>query len=99
MEQGGDGIEESSVRLGGGGSDSRWVDGSEVDSESLPPWSQFDADERGMGEEVGGLRRRLSKKPRRVDSFDVEAMDIADSPSHRSKVSLSFFLDLFYGMK
>ncbi|KAJ8619960.1 hypothetical protein MRB53_028489 [Persea americana] len=85
MEQGGDGIEGSSVRLGGGGSDSRWVDGSEVDSESLPPWSQFDEDERGMGEEVGGLRRRLSKKPRRVDSFDVEAMDIADSPSHRSK--------------
>ncbi|XXG79778.1 hypothetical protein AAC387_Pa09g0777 [Persea americana] len=85
MEQGGDGIEGSSVRLGGGGSDSRWVDGSEVDSESLPPWSQFDEDEQGMGEEVGGLRRRLSKKPRRVDSFDVEAMDIADSPSHRSK--------------
>lgn len=91
MEQGGDGIEESSVRLGCGGSDSRWVDGSEVDSESLPPWSQFDENERGMGEEAGGLRIRLSKKPRRVDSFDVEAMDIADSHSHRSKVSFSLF--------
>ena len=87
-----DGIEESSVRLtgssvngsGGGGSDSRWVDGSEVDSES-PPWSLLDESE--TREEQGSLRRRLVKKARRVDSFDVEAMEIAGDHGHHTKVS------------
>ncbi|KAK7843197.1 putative potassium transporter 12 [Quercus suber] len=84
-----DGIEESSVRLtgssvsgGGGGSDSRWVDGSEVDSES-PPWSLLDESE--TREEQGSLRRRLVKKARRVDSFDVEAMEIAGDHGHHTK--------------
>ncbi|XP_008793861.2 potassium transporter 23 [Phoenix dactylifera] len=70
-------------------SETRWVDGSEVDSES-PPWSlQEDESWGGVaafqlpGE--GSLRRRLAKKPRRVDSLDVEAMGIADSHKHRQK--------------
>ncbi|XP_024023932.1 putative potassium transporter 12 isoform X1 [Morus notabilis] len=86
--EGGDRIEESSsVRLLGGswsGSESRWVDGSEVDSES-PPWSQFD-DEKEEGKEgFGSLRRRLVKKPKRVDSFDVEALEISGARGHDSK--------------
>ena len=91
MEEHG-GIEESSVRLvgssvggrGGTGSESRWVDGSEVDSES-PPWSLLDENE--AREEYGSLRRRLVKKPRRVDSFDVDAMEIAGDHDHHAKVS------------
>ncbi|KAK6242047.1 hypothetical protein SCA6_007436 [Theobroma cacao] len=89
MEEG-DRIEESSsVRLtgrtysGGGVGESRWVDGSEVDSES-PPWSLLDENEGKEG--YGSLRRRLVKKPKRVDSFDVEAMEIAGAHGHRSKV-------------
>ncbi|KAK6252573.1 hypothetical protein QUC31_014293 [Theobroma cacao] len=88
MEEG-DRIEESSsVRLtgrtysGGGVGESRWVDGSEVDSES-PPWSLLDENEGKEG--YGSLRRRLVKKPKRVDSFDVEAMEIAGAHGHRSK--------------
>ncbi|KAM1300306.1 hypothetical protein EV2_011952 [Malus domestica] len=86
-----DGIVERSERLAGRsgsgvGSDSRWVDGSEVDSES-PPWSlHSDNGERGRGEGYGGsLRRRLVKKPKRVDSLDVEAMAIAGAGSHHLK--------------
>lgn len=84
-----DGIEEISVRLlgssasGGGGESRRWVDGSEVDSDS-PPWS-FVGDEEGR-EGFGSVRRRLVKKPKRVDSFDVEAMEIAASHGHHHKV-------------
>ncbi|GAB2214224.1 hypothetical protein Drorol1_Dr00018565 [Drosera rotundifolia] len=80
-------IEESSVRLVGsanGLGDSRWVDGSEVDSEYAATWSQFDEDTES-GRSYRSLRRRLVKKPRRVDSFDVEAMEIADAHAHRSK--------------
>ncbi|XP_065874405.1 putative potassium transporter 12 [Euphorbia lathyris] len=86
-----DRIEESSVRLlgstssgggGGGGGESRWVDGSEVDSES-PPWSLLEENESREG--YGSIRRRLVKKPKRADSFDVEAMEIAGSPDHHSK--------------
>ncbi|KAH9709032.1 putative potassium transporter 12 [Citrus sinensis] len=56
-----DKIEESSVRLltsvgSGGGGESRWVDGSEVDSES-PPWSL--SEENGAREGYGSMRRRL----------------------------------------
>lgn len=85
-----DGIVERSERLvvrsgSGGGSDSRWVDGSEVDSES-PPFSMLSEN---IGREgYGSLRRRLAKKPKRVDSFDVEAMEIAGGGSHHSKVML-----------
>ncbi|XP_048319306.2 putative potassium transporter 12 [Ziziphus jujuba] len=86
-----DKIEESSVNLlgstgsgggGGGGGDRRWVDGSEVDSES-PPWSLLDEHEGTQG--YGSLRRRLVKKPKRVDSFDVEAMSIAGAHGHHTK--------------
>ncbi|KAK9276605.1 hypothetical protein L1049_006140 [Liquidambar formosana] len=81
--EGGEGIEESSgsVRLVGCDRDYRWVDGSEVDSES-PPWSLL---EEGSRDGYGSVRRRLAKKPRRVDSFDVEAMEIAGSGGHHSK--------------
>lgn len=95
MEGDDDRIEESSVRLvgssndgivdgggGGGVGESRWVDGSEVDSES-PPWSLLDENDSGPG--YGSMRRRLVKKPRRVDSFDVEAMEIAGAHHHHSK--------------
>lgn len=98
----GDGIEEISVRLlgssasggGGGGGvgrgeSQRWVDGSEVDSES-PPWSLF-GDEEGR-EGYGSVRRRLVKKPKRVDSFDVEAMEIAASHGHHHKVCKRNFI-------
>ncbi|MFQ6664181.1 hypothetical protein Gotur_031370 [Gossypium turneri] len=84
-----DRIEESSrMRLrgrtfsGGGVNESRWVDGSEVDSES-PPLSLFDDNEAKEG--YGSLRRRLVKKPKRVDSFDVEAMEIAGAHGHHPK--------------
>lgn len=84
-------IEESSssvrfLRTGSG----RWVDGSEVDSES-PPWSLLDDEE--IREGYGSVRRRLSKKPKRVDSFDVEAMEIVGAHGHHNKVeTLVFFL-------
>ncbi|XP_026402313.1 putative potassium transporter 12 [Papaver somniferum] len=62
-------------------SESRWVDGSEADSESNP-WSLMDEDQR---QEHGSVRRRLVKNPKRVDSFDVEAMGIYDPNSHHRK--------------
>ncbi|XWS22572.1 hypothetical protein CRYUN_Cryun29cG0048000 [Craigia yunnanensis] len=68
---------------GGGVGASRWVDGSEVDSES-PPWSSLDENENREG--YGSLRRRLVKNPKRVDSFDVEAMKIAGPHGHHTKV-------------
>lgn len=92
-----DKIEESSVRLlgsssSGGSSQSRWVDGSEVYWEP-PPWSKHYENE--GTEAYGSIRRRLVKKPKRVDSFDVEAMEIAGGPGDHSKVNLlstySFF--------
>ncbi|GFP96238.1 putative potassium transporter 12 [Phtheirospermum japonicum] len=108
-----DGIEESRVRLlgssGSGGSGGaaggswRWVDGSEVDSES-PQWS-LGADEEINREGFGSVRRRLMKKPKRVDSFDVEAMEIAGAHGHHMKddslwrtISLAFqTLGVVYG--
>ncbi|KAJ9709010.1 hypothetical protein PVL29_000819 [Vitis rotundifolia] len=82
-EGGGGGIEETSSRLmGSSGGESRWVDGSEMDSDS-PPWSLFGDDEGREG--YGSIRRRLVKKPKRADSFDVEAMEIAGSHAHDSK--------------
>ncbi|KAI8024554.1 putative potassium transporter 12 [Camellia lanceoleosa] len=84
-------IEEISVRLvgrtggGDGSASARWVDGSEVDSES-PPWSLLDENEsRESRDGYGSVRRRLVKKPKRVDSFDVEAMEIAGFQDHHSK--------------
>ncbi|KAL2344313.1 hypothetical protein Fmac_005598 [Flemingia macrophylla] len=82
-----DGIEESSTstKLLGrssscGSSESRWVDGSEVDWDDVPEWSKHDG-----REGYGSIRRRLAKKPKRVDSFDVEAMEIAGTRAHHSK--------------
>lgn len=93
-----DRIEESSTRLlgrssSGGSSESRWVDGSEVDWDEVPMWSKHDGKEG-----YGSIRRRLAKKPKRVDSFDVEAMEIAGTHGHHSKVNnlLSFVIISFY---
>ncbi|KAL0336169.1 UNVERIFIED_CONTAM: putative potassium transporter 12 [Sesamum radiatum] len=92
-----DGIEEGSVSLlgssgsgsrsvggggVGGGESWRWVDGSEMNSEP-PPWALFGDEE--VREGYGSVRRRLVKKPKRADSFDVEAMEIADKHSHHKK--------------
>ncbi|XP_028123219.1 putative potassium transporter 12 isoform X1 [Camellia sinensis] len=84
-------IEEISVRLVGrtGGRDGsasvQWVDGSEVDSESLP-WSLLDENESKESRDgYGSVWRRLVKKLKRVDSFDVEAMEIAGFQDHHAK--------------
>lgn len=82
-----DRIEEASSntslrRVGtGSSSDRRWVDGSEVGSETLPfPEFKDIADY-----SFGNLRRRLMKKPKRADSLDVEAMEIAGVHGHDLK--------------
>ncbi|KNA04057.1 hypothetical protein SOVF_203260 [Spinacia oleracea] len=85
-------IEESSrinlrwVGSGGSGT-SRWVDGSEVSSEEIPNWSKMEEDEfrSRYGSTSGSLKRRLIKKPKRFDSLDVEAMEIAAAHAHHSK--------------
>ncbi|KAK1311356.1 putative potassium transporter 12 [Acorus calamus] len=76
MEGGGEDIEEAVGLMRRG---SWWVDGSEVDSESLP-WSH-EGDGEGTRMEGQGMsvRRRLVKKPKRADSLDEEAMGIADA--------------------
>ncbi|KAF5207601.1 Low affinity potassium transport system protein kup [Thalictrum thalictroides] len=85
MEGGGSGDEES-IRLVR--SESRWVDGSEVDSES-PPWSVVDGEDyQGRHGSSSSLRRRLVKKPKRVDSFDVEAMENYNAHHHSKDVSI-----------
>ncbi|KAF5932559.1 hypothetical protein HYC85_028730 [Camellia sinensis] len=104
-------IEEISVRLvgrtgGGDGSTSaQWVDGSEMDSES-PPWSLLDENEsRESRDGYGSVRRRLIKKLKRVDSFDVEDMEIVGFQDHHAKdpclwqtVALAFqTLSVVYG--
>ncbi|KAF5951905.1 hypothetical protein HYC85_009849 [Camellia sinensis] len=104
-------IEEISVRLvgrtggGDGSASAQWVDGSEVDSES-PLWSLFDENEsRESRDGYGSVRRRLVKKLKRVDSFDVEAMEIgsfqdyhAKDPSLWQTVALAFqTLSVVYG--
>ncbi|GAB2248269.1 hypothetical protein Droror1_Dr00008151 [Drosera rotundifolia] len=92
MEKEGADEEESSVRLGG---ESRWVDGTEVDSESEQP--QVDEDKHDRRSSSGSLRRRLVKKPKRVDSLDVEAMEIAQSHGHHTKeISIWHTLSLAY---
>lgn len=83
-------IEESSVGLlrrtaTGGSGESRWVDGSEVDSES-PPWSIHGDEE--LREGYGSVRRGLVKKAKRVNSFDVEAMEIVGDHAHHKKVKI-----------
>lgn len=94
--EGGDRIEEASSRLLGrsaSGSESRWVDGSEVDSES-PPWS---LDEDNEGREVfGSLRRRLVKKPKRVDSLDVEALEIFGAAHHDKVIHIYIYISVHF---
>lgn len=89
--------EESSNRVGllkrcttGGSTGStRWVDGSEVDSESSQSWSLF-GDEEITKQGYGSVRRRLVKKPKRLDSFDVEAMEISVAHgNHHKKVQIT----------
>jgi KUP system potassium uptake protein len=76
----------------------RWVDGSEVDSsESAPSWSLEDERSAGAVSSNGGVaaasrvssgafRRRLGKRPRRVDSLDVESMNVRGAHGHSAKV-------------
>ncbi|CAL5064613.1 unnamed protein product [Urochloa decumbens] len=80
---------------------SRWVDGSEVDSSESAGWSLGDDRSAGTTSGDGGaaassgapasrvssgtFRRRLGKKPRRVDSLDVEAMNVRGAHGHSSK--------------
>lgn len=77
-------IEESSVRLlassSGGSSGSRWVDGNEVEWEVVPLPKESE------NEGLSSIRRRLVKKPKRVDSLDVESMEIFGKHDHHSKV-------------
>lgn len=81
IEEGSIGSARSSARAGICG-ESRWVDASEVGSESAPSWSVLgDSEAREQG---FGMRRRLTRKLKRVNSFDVEAMEI--SGAHSSKV-------------
>lgn len=104
-----DRIEESSssVRLLGGrsksssdgaSSESRWVDGSEVDWDEAPPWSNKNDNHGSDGGREGygsnSIRRRLIKKPKRVDSFDVQAMQIAASHDQHSKVCFLYYFFL-----
>lgn len=88
-------MEESSERLlgrkssngsTGGSSESRWVDGSEVDWDDVPSWSKNHGNDSRQG--FGSIRRRLVKKPNRVDSFDVEAMEIAGTHGQHSLVNI-----------
>ncbi|KMT07285.1 hypothetical protein BVRB_6g149150 [Beta vulgaris subsp. vulgaris] len=84
-------VEESSSNLrwvgSGGSGTSRWVDGSEVSSEDAPIWSRLEEDEfkKRYGSPSGSVKRRLVKKAKRVDSLDVEAMQIAGAHAHHSK--------------
>ncbi|CAO2828810.1 unnamed protein product [Amaranthus hypochondriacus] len=70
-----------------GSGPSKWVDGS--GSEEIPFWSKVEEDEfrnrYGSSSGSGHIKRRLIKKPKRVDSFDVEAMEIAGAHLHHTK--------------
>ncbi|XP_074289097.1 putative potassium transporter 12 [Silene latifolia] len=67
------------VGSGGSGTSSRWVDGSEVDSQD---WSQMEEEDELRNR--FSIRRRLIKKPKRADSFDVEAMEITAAHAHHN---------------
>ncbi|KAK4779971.1 hypothetical protein SAY87_016077 [Trapa incisa] len=86
----GDRFEECSVSVSGGG-ESRWVNGSETgESSDLKDPSPLDGDGIGGGGEFerdgrGSFRRRFPKKPRRVNSLDVEAMEVGGISHHHSR--------------
>lgn len=87
-EQDRDGISEGSISLLS--SESRWVDGSEMEGES-PRWF-VDDDQTGHK-----IRRRLIKKTKRVDSFDVEAMEVPGAhKGHDKDPSLGHTLGLAF---
>lgn len=94
-------VEESSSGLrwvgSGGSGTSRWVDGSEVSSEDAPIWSRLEEDEfkKRYGSPSGSVKRRLVKKAKRVDSLDVEAMQIAGAHAHHSKVLILLLHNFF----
>lgn len=81
--------EEEGIRLTV--AETRWVDGSEVDSASPPSYlvgdgeEEWDLWERSEGERMP-LRRRLIREVKRADSFDKEAMGIGDDYKYRQKV-------------
>ncbi|CAA6670072.1 unnamed protein product [Spirodela intermedia] len=83
-----EGQEEEGIRLTV--AETRWVDGSEVDSASPPSYLVGDGEEdsdlweRSEGERMP-LRRRLIRKVKRADSFDKEAMGIGDDHKYRQK--------------
>lgn len=67
-------------------SESRWVDGSEVDSAESPPWLDDEREPTRTFSGGSSIRRRLGKKPKRVDSLDVEAMALPGAHNHDHKV-------------
>ncbi|XP_057824255.1 putative potassium transporter 12 isoform X2 [Cryptomeria japonica] len=62
--------------------ESRWVDGSEVQEEWLLE-DEASSSSTSRGDNL--TRRKLIKRAKRVDSFDVEAMDIAGAHAHHDK--------------
>jgi KUP system potassium uptake protein len=92
------------TRSGGGGArwvDGSEVDSSESthwsldDESSLQGLSAADKAEYGGGAALsrrtssGGFRRRLGKRPKRVDSLDVEAMTVRGAHGHGNTVRFS----------
>ncbi|KAL5200985.1 hypothetical protein ABZP36_035339 [Zizania latifolia] len=83
----------------GGSRSTRWVNGSEVDSSESATWSLGDdrsvrlsVDEEAASAggplsrvSSGAFRRRLGKRPKRMDSLDVEAMSVRGAHGHSSK--------------
>ena len=63
-----------------------------IPASESPPWSLLEENDSRDG--YRSMRKRLVKKPKRVDSFHVEAMEIAGAHGHHSKV-LPLFIYLF----
>ncbi|CAI9094395.1 OLC1v1030121C1 [Oldenlandia corymbosa var. corymbosa] len=91
-------IEEARVRLisrnSGGSGEPRWVDGSEADSTESPHWSFLVGGDDENKEGYGSFRRRLVKRPKRVDSFDVESMEISGAHGHHHNKDASLWQTL-----
>ncbi|KAG8056605.1 hypothetical protein GUJ93_ZPchr0002g24742 [Zizania palustris] len=83
----------------GGSRSTRWVNGSEVDSSESGTRSlgddrsvrlSVDEDASSAGGPLsrassGAFRRRLGKRPKRMDSLDVESMSVSGAHGHSSK--------------